>query len=171
MNPYLLLALQVFWLVSVGTAYMKGDEHARDAMLAQAGQAQEQRIRTFNQYTAEDIDAARAAAVRKANADAKAREIIHEFEMEVLHAKVFQEAPAQPGQPAPHVGPLLLSDNAMRLLNAAIDTYNANAIPADVGPGTLPPDEKPEGTPGRSGTRPTAAVNLRISSNLRADAR
>ena len=61
--------------------------------------------------------------------------------------------------------------NGMEGVQNAIDTYNANAIPADVGPGTLPPDEKPEGTPGRSGTRPTAAVNLRISSNLRADAR
>jgi len=170
MNPYLLLAIGIAWVFSVGGAYLKGQHDQSNAMLAASYQEGVKSIRKFNQYTAEDLQAATKAAEKAARAQLKAQSIQHEFEMEAAHGKLLtvQPTPDKPAQPA---GPVRISADGMRLLNDAIAEYNTSAVTPDGSPGKVPPDGKPTDRPGGGRPETTAGLNLKPSSYLRQDAR
>lgn len=170
MNPYLLLAIGIAWVFTVGGAYLKGQEDQSNAMLAASYQEGVKSTRRFNQYTAEDLAATKAAAERAARAQLRAQTIQHEFEMEAVHGTLLtvQPDPAKPAEPA---GPVRISAAGMRLLNDAIAEYNASAVTPDSSPGQVPPDAKPGVRPGGGRAPETAGLTLKPSSHLRPDAR
>lgn len=170
MNPYLLLAIGIAWVFSVGGAYLKGQHDQSNAMLAASYQEGVKSTRRFNQYTAEDLQAATKAAEKAARAQLRAQTIQHEFELEAAHGTLLtvQPTPDKPAQPA---GPVRVSAAGLRVLNAAIAEYNASAVPATGSPDPLPPDGAPADRPGGGRTAPTAGIDLRPSRHLRQDAR
>lgn len=170
MNPYLLLAIGIAWVFTVGGAYLKGQDDQSNAMLAASYEAGVKSTRRFNQYTAEDLAATKADAEKAARAQLRAQTIQHEFEMEAVHGTLLtvQPDPAKPAQPA---GPVRVSAAGLRLLNDAIAEYNANSSPPDSSPGAVPPDANPGVRPGGGRAPETAGLTLKPSSHLRTDAR
>jgi len=169
-NPYTLLAVGVLWMGSLAVTAVHFDRAARDSMLAVSYQEGVKSTRRFNQYTAEDLAATKAAAEKAARAQLRAQTIQHEFEMEAAHGTLLtvQPTPEQPAQPA---GPVRISPAGLRLLNDAIAEYNASAVTPDGSPGQVPPDAKPGVRPGGGRAPETAGLTLKPSGHLRPDAR
>lgn len=170
MNPYLLLAIGIAWVGSLAATAVHFDRAARDSMLAASYEEGVKSTRRFNQYTAEDLRATKLAAEKAARAQLRAQTIQHEFEMEAAHGTLLtvQPTPEQPAQPA---GPVRISPAGLRLLNAAIAEYNANAVTPDSSPGAVPPDGAPADKPGGGRSQTTAGLYLKPSGYLRQDAR
>ena len=169
--PWAFIAFVIWTALFGGACYLKGSEHTRNAMLAAAAEASDRAVRRFNQFSREDIEAARLAAEREGRARLAARKIQHEFEMEALHGQLIT-LQTKPGQPPAPTGPVRLSAVGLGLLNDAIGAYNAAAAPASVSRDPVPADGPPEyRNPGnRDRTEAAFGQYLRLSRHLREDA-
>lgn len=165
-NPWAIIIVGVAWVASLGIVFFKGEDAARNDMAAEALKTTIGSIRKFNEYSAQDLETARQAAEARGRQNLKAQQFQHDFEMEVAHGALIQTPPAKPGDPPAPVGPVLVSDNGMRLLNAAIALYNASAAPASSSPDPVPGDAKPGPVPGRPGAATTAGLDLKSSRYL-----
>ena len=165
-NPWVIVGAGIFWVLSIGFTWNKAATFTQNAMAAAALQTTIGSIRKFNLYSAEDLETARVAAEARGWMQLKAQQIQHEFEMEVAHGALIQTPPAKPGDPPAPAGPVLVSDNGMRLLNAAIDLYHASAATAGGSGNPVPPDAAPRPTPGRPGAATTVGLDLKSSRYL-----
>lgn len=111
-NPYILLGLIVFWMVSVTGAYFKGVQHAEDKAKAEYSKQLEDTIQQHNADALVDMEAARAAGILDAKAKTRTVTITNEVER-VIH-----------DNPAPAA--CRITDDTFRLLQSAIQVANGD---------------------------------------------
>lgn len=193
--PWLIIGWLASSIAIGGVAWVKGGEAARNALMAAAARASDATIRRHNAHTAEDLEAARAAADRAGRQRLAAIEIRHRLENEARNGSLLVcpdvstatpghaagppagdrpvgNAAVPPGPPDAAGGPVRLSPAGMRIVADAVALYNA-ATGAAGGSGDAVPDHpgaRPEPGPRRGSPPAAGGGDLRLSRELRGDA-
>ena len=107
-NPYVLLAVGVVWLASVGTAYLTGNRHATNAAKAAQATATAKMIEQHRENTVIDMQAAVEAESKRQAVRIEYRDRINTVE------RIVREKPSS----------CRVSDDVFRLLGESIDSAN-----------------------------------------------